>query len=84
MPERKLQYERGVIQDRIGVHRHVHNQSEKTEGFSHCRASRQSDIGCTEYVMVKDPDGYDYFVSAQVGVDIDEAFNVVRMCQGES
>ena len=38
----------------------------------------------TEYVKVKDPDGYDYFISAQVGVDIDEAFNVVRMCRGES
>lgn len=37
-----------------------------------------------EIVKVRDSDGFDYILSARVGVDIDEAFNVVRMCQGES
>jgi len=35
----------------------------------------------TEIVKIKDADGFDYFLSAQVEVDIDKAFNVVRMCQ---
>jgi hypothetical protein len=37
-----------------------------------------------EIVKVRDSDGFDYVLSARVGVDIDKAFNVVRMCQGES
>ena len=39
--------------------------------------------GCdgTEIVRIKDADGLDYFLSARVEVDIDQAFNVVRMCQ---
>ena len=37
-----------------------------------------------EIVKVRDSDGFDYILSARVGVDVDEAFNVVRMCQGES
>jgi len=39
--------------------------------------------GCdgTEIVKIKDADGLDYFLSARVEADIDQAFNVVRMCQ---
>ena len=35
----------------------------------------------TEIVKIKDADGFDYFLSAQVEVDVDKAFNVVKMCQ---
>ena len=35
----------------------------------------------TEIAKIKDADGFDYFLSAQVEVNIDQAFNIVRMCQ---
>lgn len=35
----------------------------------------------TEIVRVKDADGFDYLISAQVEVDVDRAFDVVQMCQ---
>jgi len=34
-----------------------------------------------EIVKIQDADGFDYFLSARVAVDIDGAFNVVKMCQ---
>ena len=52
--------------------------------FSHVSDVRQEladDCDGTEIVRIKDADGFDYFLSAQVSVDIDRAFRVVKMCQ---
>ena len=35
----------------------------------------------TEFVKIKDADGFDYFVSANVPVDVDAAHAVVEMCR---
>ena len=35
----------------------------------------------TEYVRIKDDDGFDYFLSANVPVDVDAAYAVVEMCR---
>lgn len=45
------------------------------------RRELTEDCDGTEIVKIKDADGFDYFLSARVEVDIDQAFNVVRMCQ---
>ena len=52
--------------------------------FSNVRDVRRElteDCDGTEIVKIKDADGLDYFLSARVEADIDQAFNVVRMCQ---
>ena len=52
--------------------------------FSHVNDVRRElvdECDGTEIARIKDADGFDYFLSAQVGVNIDQAFNVVRMCQ---
>ena len=52
--------------------------------FSHVRDVRRElaeDCDGTEIVRIKDADGFDYFLSAQVEVDVDRAFSVVQMCQ---
>lgn len=52
--------------------------------FSHVRDVRREltyDCDGTEIVKIKDADGFDYFLSAQVEVNIDKAFSVVQMCQ---
>lgn len=35
----------------------------------------------TEIARIKDDDGFDYFLSASVSVDIDAAFAAVEMCR---
>lgn len=39
--------------------------------------------GCDgkEFVRIKDDDGFDYFLSASVTVDVDAAFAVAEMCK---
>lgn len=37
--------------------------------------------GGTEITKIKDDDGFDYFLSANVPVDVDAAFDVVGMCR---
>ena len=52
--------------------------------FSHVTDVRREmveECDGTEIVKIRDADGFDYFLSAQVEVDIDEAFNIVKMCQ---
>ena len=52
--------------------------------FSHITDVRREmveECDGTEVVKIRDADGFDYFLSAQVEVDIDEAFNIVKMCQ---
>lgn len=52
--------------------------------FSHVRDVRRElaeDCDGTEIVRIKDADGFDYFLSAQVEVNVDKAFSVVQMCQ---
>lgn len=52
--------------------------------FSNVRDVRRElaeDCDGTEIVRLKDADGFDYFLSAQVEVDVDRAFSVVQMCQ---
>lgn len=52
--------------------------------FSHVRDVRRELVdGCygAEIVKIKDEDGFDYFLSARVEADIDQAFNIVKMCQ---
>lgn len=52
--------------------------------FSHVRDVRRElteDCDGTEIVKIKDVDGFDYFLSARVEVNIDKAFSVVQMCQ---
>ena len=34
----------------------------------------------TEFVKTKDADGFEYFVSSSVAVDVDAAFAIVGMC----
>ena len=48
---------------------------------SNVRRELVQDCDGTEIARVKDADGFDYFLSAQVEVDIDRAFDVVKMCQ---
>lgn len=52
--------------------------------FSHvhkvCR-ERVDDCAGTEIVRIRDRDGLDYFASARVPVDIDEAFRIVELCK---
>ena len=52
--------------------------------FSHVSDVRRGLAdGCegAEFVKIKDADGFDYFLSARVVADIDQAFDIVRMCQ---
>ena len=52
--------------------------------FAHVRDVRRElteDCDGTEIIKIKDADGFDYFLSAQVEVNIDKAFSVVQMCQ---
>lgn len=52
--------------------------------FSHvCDVRRELAEDCdgTEIVRIKCADGFDYFLSAQVEVNIDKAFSTVQMCQ---
>ena len=52
--------------------------------FSHVHDVRRElteDCDGTEIVKIRDADGFDYFLSARVEADIDQAFNLVRMCQ---
>ena len=37
--------------------------------------------GGTEIVKIKDDDGFDYVLSARVSANIDEAFNLVKICR---
>lgn len=39
------------------------------------------ECGGTEIVKIKDDDGFDYVLSARVNADIEEAFNIVKMCR---
>ena len=51
--------------------------------FAHVGSVRREvveDFDGTEIAKVRDADGFDYFLSAQVEADIDRAFNIVRMC----
>ena len=55
-----------------------------TVSFSHVRRvirERVDDCDGTEIVKLKDQDGFDYFASARVPVDIDEAFRIVGLCK---
>lgn len=52
--------------------------------FSHVNNVKReavNDCDGTEIVRLKDDDGHDYFMSARVPVDIDEAFHVVDLCK---
>lgn len=52
--------------------------------FAHVRNVRSEltdDCDGTEIVRIKDADGFDYFLSAQVDVNVGQAFSVVKMCQ---
>ena len=52
--------------------------------FAHVHDVRREmveDCDSTEIVRIKDADGFEYFLSAQAMVDIERAFDVVRMCQ---
>ena len=52
--------------------------------FSHVKDVKREivdDCGGTEIAKVKDDDGFDYFMSARVPVDIDDAFHVVGLCK---
>lgn len=39
------------------------------------------ECGGTEIVKIKDDDGFDYVLSARVSANIDEAFNLVKICR---
>ena len=52
--------------------------------FSHVtNVKRETIEDCqgTEIVKLRDDDGHDYFMSARVAVDVDEAFHVVGLCK---
>lgn len=53
--------------------------------FAHVNDVRRELAGVTvdetEVVKIKDPDGFDYFLSARVVADIDAAYNIVKLCQ---
>ena len=52
--------------------------------FSHVKNVKReavNDCDGTEIVRLRDDDGFDYFMSARVPIDIDEAFHVVDLCK---
>ncbi len=52
--------------------------------FSHVskiRRERIDDCAGTEVARIRDADGFDYFTSARIPVDIDEAFRIVGLCK---
>ena len=52
--------------------------------FSHVKKVKREaieDCDGTEIVRLRDDDGFDYFMSARVPIDIDEAFHVVYLCK---
>lgn len=52
--------------------------------FSHVRDVRRElveECDGTEIVKIQDEDGFDYMLSARVEVNVDRAFEVVKMCQ---
>lgn len=52
--------------------------------FSHVKKVKREaieDCDGTEIVRLRDDDGFDYFMSARVPIDIDEAFHVVDLCK---
>lgn len=56
-----------------------------TVSFSHvhkvCREQVDDCFG-TEVARIRDRDGLDYFASARIPVDVDEAFRIVELCEG--
>lgn len=71
--DRKIQKVFAVVARRGDVVSFAHVSNVRRELVEECDG--------TEIARVKDADGFDYFLSAQVEVDIDRAFDVVKMCQ---
>ena len=62
----------------------VVGRSGESVSFSHVKQVKREAIEeCdgTEIVRLKGGDGFDYFMSARVPIDIDEAFHVVDLCK---